>query len=746
VAPPFPIGAAEMEYVAIFMAWPYANGPLHLGHVAGNCLPADIQYRYERARGRSVLMCSGSDEHGTPITLTAEQEGVEPQEIVDRFHEVNSKALIDLGCSWGGNVDPRGIEFGGALYNRTSDYRHKEIVREIFTELLDANMLSTETMQQYCSVSEDGAVRFLPDRYVEGNCPVCSASGARGDQCDECGSTYEANELLNPRSKLDSSSAIEVRDTEHLFFRLDMFQESLLLHYEDRKGIWRPNVRSMTKNWLDMGLRPRAVTRDIEWGIELPLEGEEWGSKRVYVWFEAVQGYYTCARIWAERFASNFGHSDGNDAWERWWKVSENGVQPKHIYFMGKDNIPFHTIIWPAIIMGINAANSGGNITHVPEPGHLALEYNVPANEYLMLQGGQFSKSRRHGVWLPSFLSRFDPDTLRYYLSINMPEGHDADFRWNEYVERVNNELIGTYANFVHRVMTLTHRLPSDGGNPLSIFFVSSDFSQYSSDIQALMSAAIESMERQRFKEALRSIMGIAQLGNSILQNAAPWEYLDDQDSEEAKSALSALAYAWSMCRGLAVALRPFLPFQSDRLWAMLGEERDIDTILWDEAFSLDDLKWNSAKPNPLFQRLDLEEIIATEMAVAEEGSDSKVNESDTSSEGSGGGYIDFEDFMKVEMKTGKIISVDDHPNADKLYVITIEDAPQSSRTICAGLKGVVDASDLLGLNVVYVANLKPRKLRGVVSEGMLLAAEDDDGKVSVLTICEDLAPGSIVR
>jgi len=294
--------------------------------------------------------------------------------------------------------------------------------------------------------------------------------------------------------------------------------------------------------------------------------------------------------------------------------------------------------------------------------------------------------------------------------------------------------------------MTLTHRLPSNGDNPLTSFFDPSEYPEYSSQIQELMSAAIESMERQRFKEALRSIMGIAQLGNSILQIAAPWEHLNNQNSEEARSALSALAYTWCMCRGLAVALRPFIPFQSDRLWVMLGENTDIDTILWDEAFSFEDLNWNSANPNPLFQRLDLNEIIATEMAVAEEGTDSKVNESNTASDDTGGDYIDIEDFTKVEMKTGKITDVQDHPNADKLYVITLEDAPDSSRTICAGLKGVVDASDLLGLNVVYVANLKPRELRGVISEGMLLAAEDDDGKVSVLTICNDLAPGSIVR
>ena len=735
-----------MEYVAIFMAWPYANGPLHLGHVAGNCLPADIQYRYERARGRSVLMCSGSDEHGTPITLTAEQEGVSPQKIVDRFHEINSKALTDLGCSWGVNIDSRGVEFGGTLYNRTSDPRHKQLVREVFTQLLESDLLSSEIMQQYCSISDDGAVRFLPDRYVEGDCPVCSSSGARGDQCDECGSTYEANELVNPRSKLNPKASIEIRDTEHLFFRLDLFQNSLEAHYDERKGTWRPNVRAMTKNWLDMGLRPRAVTRDIEWGIELPLEGEEWDSKRVYVWFEAVQGYYTCARIWAEEHAAKAEHPDGNDAWGRWWKISEDGQEPKHIYFMGKDNIPFHTIIWPAIIMGMNAANSDGTITHLPTPGHLALENNVPANEYLMLQGGQFSKSRRHAVWLPSFLSRFDPDTLRYYLSINMPEGHDTDFRWDEFVDRVNNELIGTYANFVHRVMTLAHRLPSEGGNPLSSFFDPTEYQEYSSNVQELMNEAIQSMERQRFKEALRSIMSIAQSGNSILQTAAPWEHLEDPDSDEARASLSALAYSWSLCRGLAVALRPFMPFQSDRLWKMLGEDDDIDTILWDESFTYADLNWNSDKPNHLFRRLDLDDILATELALAEDESNSKVNESDTVPGDSGDGYIEFEDFKKVEMRTGRISSVEDHPNADKLFVITIEDGPGTSRTVCAGLKGIIDASDLLGLNVVYVANLKPRKLRGVLSEGMLLAAEDEDGKVSVLTMNDDISPGSIVR
>lgn len=732
---------AESEHVAIFMAWPYANGPLHLGHVAGNSLPADIQYKYERARGRKVLMCSGSDEHGTPITLTAEQEGISPQEVVDRFHEINTKSLADLGCSWIENIDSRGIEYGGALYNRTSDHLHKKIVREVFTDLLEAGYLEQTTMQQYCSVS-DGQVRFLPDRYVEGTCPICNADGARGDQCDECGATYEAHQLLNPISKLDPSANVEIRDTDHMFFRLDLFQDQLSDRYDIQSKIWKPNVRAMTKNWLDMGLRPRAVTRDIDWGISLPLEGEEWDSKRVYVWFEAVQGYYTCARIWAARFAENAGHPKGNQAWEDWWKVSPDGVVPKHIYFMGKDNIPFHTIIWPSIIMGMNSASTGKPPNSTPSPGELALESNVPANEYLMLQGGQFSKSRKHGVWLPSFLERYDPDTLRYYLSINMPEGHDSDFRWDEYVDRVNNELIGTYANFVHRVLTLAHRLPNETTNPLGQYYNQELHLDHISKVDELLQSATDSLEKQRFKEALRSIMSIAQLGNSILQESAPWNHIKSPDSSEAQESLSALAYSWLLCKGLAVTLRPFIPKQSERLWDMLGCTEDIDTVLWLDSFNSTTFSWNNSKPEPLFERLDLDSILEHELSIA----DSNVNESKPHEIDSGDGLIEFEDFIKVEMRTGKIISVEDHPNADKLFVVQIKDGPNSSRTVCAGLKGHYTASQLEGLDVVFVANLKPRKLRGVMSEGMLLAADDEDGNVRVLTPESDMPPGSLVR
>ena len=706
------------------MAWPYANGPLHLGHVAGNCLPADIQYKYERSRGRRVLMCSGSDEHGTPITVNAEERGISPQLVVDEFHDINSRALEGLGCSWINNIDSRGVEYGGALYNRTTDKRHKEIVQDIFSELYHNKMLQRQTMQQYCEISSQGKVRFLPDRYVIGICPHCGEDDARGDQCDSCGATYEANELKNPRSKTNPNAKIEIRDTDHLFYRLDLFQDDLAKHAASKQRVWKPNVRAMTQNWLNMGLRPRAVTRDIEWGIKIPLDEPEWDTKRVYVWFEAVQGYYSCSKIWAERFAQD--HPDGDNAWENWW-IKKEGQDLKHLYFMGKDNIPFHTIIWPAIIMGLNK--------NLDPSSQLHLEDNVPANEYLMLQGGQFSKSRKHGVWLPAFLERYDPDTLRYYLSINMPEGHDTDFRWEDFVERVNNELIGNYGNFIHRVMTLTHRLPNDGEeNPLLEFDNSSNHLDFYKHIEMCISEAISSMEKQRFKEALRHIMNISQYGNAYLQKSEPWKYINANNSEDRNNSLGGLAACWRACKSLAILTAPFLPFQSERLWVQLGESGKACNQLWDDASQFDEnMNWSNQKPHPLFQRLDLDEILKNEAIMAEP-------------ENEGADYIEFEDFLKVEMKTGRIVDVQDHPNADKLYVVTIEDGPDSTRTVCAGLKSYYSPEQLVGKSVVFVANLKPRKLRGIMSEGMMLAAEDESGNVTLLTTDDEIDSGSGIR
>jgi len=551
---------------------------------------------------------------------------------------------------------------------------------------------------------------------------------------------------------MNPTATIEIRDTEHFFYRLDLFQKTLENHAEMRQNVWKSNVRAMTKQWLDMGLRPRAVTRDLDWGIPLPLDGKEWNGKCIYVWFEAVQGYYTCAKLWAERYASS------ND-WEKWWKVSQDGSKPRHLYFLGKDNIPFHTVIWPALIMGLNHANNG--LTHsdppkLPGPGDLHLEDNVPAMEYLMLAGGQFSKSRRHAVWLPSFLERFDPDTLRYYLSINMPENHDTDFNWPDFVEKINSELIAAYGNFVHRVLTLGARLPRD--RRLDTFENLSYCRDEMEKLENIHASVTLSLERHRFKEALRSVMSAAQLGNQMLQAATPWKFINDLEGEGTEESMAKLSFGWRLSRYLAILAQPFLPFSSQRLWDAIGEGGDVSLINWNSAIDWSvDYKWNEAEPKPLFQRLDLDEIISQEKSLADE--DGKIN-TDPGHNVKGGKkknkevkkmpegttYLDFDKFMEVELKVGKITNVSDHENADKLYVVSIDDGTEEGRTICAGLKDYYSQEEMLGKSVVFVANLKPRKLRGVMSEGMMLAADDGNGSVKLVTLDGEISPGSLVR
>lgn len=747
-------GMSDGDHVLICVAWPYANGPLHLGHVAGCYLPPDIHARFERAQGNRVLMVSGSDEHGTPITVTAEQEGIDPQNVVDRFHEINSKALLDLGCTWMPTIDSRGVEYGGSLFNRTTDPEHKKRVQSNFKALYDAGFFEMRTMEQYYELNPSGGGRFLPDRYIEGTCPSCGADGARGDQCDSCGATYESSELKNPISKMNPDYEVEIRETEHLFYRLDLFQDALEKHAEQRQSVWKPNVRAMTKQWLDMGLRPRAVTRDLTWGIDVPIDGEDWIGKCIYVWFEAVQGYLTCSQIWSENHAHN------SDAWESWWTNFE-GSNPRHYYFLGKDNVPFHTVIWPAIIMGLNHVRNGKNADDsidLPSKGDLHLEDNVPAMEYLMLAGGQFSKSRKHAIWLPSFLERFDPDTLRYYLSINMPEGHDTDFTWNEFVDRINNELIATYGNFVNRVMSLTARLPHNGKSPLIQFDDNGLRTEDMQFLETLHSKITDSLKRHRYKEALRFAMNAAQHGNQLLQNAAPWKHLkSDAGAEGRHESLSSLAFGWRLCRYLAIVTQPFLPFSSQKLWLMLGLQGDVSSQPWDSAMDWNqDIQITDENYEPLFKRLDLEEIVQQEQSLVEESEPSamahgvkggkKETKKMKEEKPEGITYLEFETFMEVELRVGKIVTVEDHPNADRLYVVKLDDGTNTQRTICAGIKEYYSAADLQNMTVVFVANLKPRPLRGVVSEGMMLAADDGNGAVKLVTIDGDISTGSLVR
>ena len=746
------------EHVLICVAWPYANGPLHLGHVAGCYLPPDIQYRYERAKGRRVLMVSGSDEHGTPITVTAEREGIAPQDVVDRFHAVNTQALADLGCAWFEHVDRRGVEYGGALFNRTSDPAHAERVQTNVLRLEDAGLFERRSTPQFFEVHEDGG-RFLPDRYVEGTCPACGAEDARGDQCDTCGATYESVELTNPRSKMNPERRIEVRETEHLFYRLDCFQGALEDFASASSKHWKSNVRAMTKQWLDMGLRPRAVTRDLVWGIPVPFDEEDWNGKCVYVWFEAVQGYLTCAQIWAKRYAEEHGLAD--EAWKSWWCVDEAGNSPRHLYFLGKDNIPFHTVIWPAILLGLNMTGKGEATPSLPQPGDLALPHDVPAMEYLMLSGGQFSKSRKHAVWLPSFLEHHDPDTLRYYLSINMPENHDTDFTWEDFVEKVNSELIAAFGNFAHRVLTLTVKVRKAGLGALADWDVPASWAEDVTAWHTQHEAVGESLERHRFKEALRGVMNIAQQGNGVVQRAAPWVALKPDASPEVRaSSFAGLALAARMLKGIAITIQPFLPGAAQRLWAMQGQPGDVSEAPWDDAVDMDaPLVASTDDPVPLFERLDIAAILEREGQVADaqpktdqdtvgsvKGSRRSKKKETKSMEREGVTTIEFDQFMAVDLRIATVTSVEEHPNADRLWVVRLDDGTEEGRTICAGLRDIYSAEDLMGLQVVVVANLAPRKLRGVMSEGMMLAADDEAGCVRLLTVSDAISNGSRVR
>ena len=705
-------------------------------------------------------MVSGSDEHGTPITVTAETQNIEPQQVVDEFHKTNRDALIALGCAWAQSIDPRGPEYGGALFNRTSDPEHKRMVQENFSALETAGFFERKTMEQYYEVHPDGGGRFLPDRYVEGTCPACGSDGARGDQCDACGATYEAVELKNPVSKMNPSATVEIRETDHLFYRLDLFQNALEKHAQSQQGVWKSNVKAMTKQWLDMGLRPRAVTRDLEWGIPVPMKGDEWVGKCVYVWFEAVQGYSTCARIWAARNAPEL--PDGADMWKRWWNVSEAGTVPRHLYFLGKDNIPFHTVIWPALLLGLNHVNKGKSADEpvsLPGPGEFALESNVPAMEYLMLAGGQFSKSRKHAIWLPSFLERYPADTLRYYLSAQMPEEKDSDFTWQEFVAKVNNVLNANYGNFVHRVLTLGARLPHDEHkSPFAPYDAHPSTNDHKAAVEQAFADITTSLKAHRYKDALNSIMAVSQLGNQILQTAAPWKHLK-QPQEGYESSLGQLAFCWRIARFLSITTQPFMPNSAQQLWVNLGNESAVSECMWSSAIDWSaPLTWREETPTPLFEKLDIDEIMASEQGLVESDDTEtssvhgikggKKNDGGTKlkEKTEGVTYLDFETFMEVNLRVGRITSVADHPNADKLYVVQLDDGTAEGRTICAGLKEHYTPEEMEGKSVVFVENLKPRPLRGITSEGMMLAADDGAGCVKLITVDGDVSPGSQVR
>jgi methionyl-tRNA synthetase len=517
--------------IGVFVAWPYANGPLHLGHIAGAYLTADIFARYHRLVGNDVLMVSGSDSHGTPVTVTADEEGITAREVFERSHALFLEAWQKLGISFD-------------LFTHTDTENHWAIAQDFFLRLRQKKFLYQATEKQvYC---EDDA-RFLPDRYINGECPHCHFPRARGDQCDNCGRVLDATELINPKCKLakpGETHKLVVRESEHFYLDLPKFEKRLLDYLSDKDSYWKSNVLAFVRNWLQAGLQGRAITRDLDWGITLPIPGYE--SKRIYVWFEAVIGYYSASVEWAKNRGTP-------DKWKEWWTKSEN---VRGYYFVGKDNIPFHTIIWPAMLLGYDE--------------NLPLPYDVPANEFLTLEGRKFSKSEHWAVWINDYLKAYDPDPLRYLLSANMPEFADTDFTWKEFVRRNNDELIANWGNLANRVLTFTYknfdqRVPTPG-----------DLTDADRALIAKSEAAFASvgnaLERVRFKEAINLAVDVAREANVYLQVTEPWKTIKVDRTRAATS----LYVALRVIDNLKTLFYPFLPFSSNELHRQLGYDGDL--------------------------------------------------------------------------------------------------------------------------------------------------------------------------
>jgi len=544
------------ERILVAAAWPYANGYLHLGHIAGCYLPADIFARYHRLKGNQVLMVSGSDQHGTPIVLQAEKEGKTPQELTQFYHQGFLESWQRLGISFD-------------LFTTTGTANHARVTHDMFLKLREKGYIYEDTMPQpFCPRCR----RFLPDRYVEGTCPFCSSPQARGDQCDNCAKPLNPEDLIQPRCRVCGAPP-QIKQSRHFFLRLSAFSDRLLDWLKD-KTYWRQNVLNFTQRYIEEGLKDRAITRDIEWGVSVPVSG--WEDKRIYVWFEAVIGYFSASQEWAQ--------IQGQD-WHPFWTPGE----AKIYHFIGKDNIPFHTIIWPAMLMGY---------------GGLALPYDVPANEFLTIEGQKLSTSLNWAVWLPDYLERYDPDPLRYYLSANMPETGDADFSWREFWRRNNDELVATYGNLVHRVLTFTYK-HFDGAVPSP--------GELDAQSNALLRKAEDSLAavdgllgQCRFREAIRAAMGLAQEANRYLEEKSPWKAI----SQGKEAVATSLYTAISAISCLKTAFYPFLPFSSQKLHRLLGFAGEVVEAGWRMVPPPPGQRL--ARPEPLFAKLD-ERIVAEE-------------------------------------------------------------------------------------------------------------------------------------
>lgn len=585
------------EYIHVSVAWPYANGDLHVGHLAGAYLPADIFARYHRLKGNHVLMVSGSDSHGTPISVEADKRGVSAREVFERYHERFLLTQQKIGISYD-------------LFTHTDTENHHQIAQDFFVRLLEGGNLYKETQQLMYSEAEK---RFLPDRYVEGTCYICGYDSARGDQCDNCGNLMDATQLINPRSRNTPDDLLVVREAEHYFLDLGKFSEPLLAYLKAHEDTWRPNVTKFSQNFVSDGLHGRPITRDIDWGIPVPLEG--WDEKRLYVWFEAVMGYFTASIEWAK----NIGQPD---AWKKWWYNPDARIYN----FIGKDNIPFHTIIWQAELLGVDGIynENGGEFSDIP----LQLPYDVPANEFMNIEGKQFSKSRNWAIWLPDVLERYQPDAVRYYIAMTFPETADSDFAWKGFYERVNGELLATWGNLVNRMLGFAYKR-FDGKVP-EYDALTDDDKAIIARVEAGFETVGNLLERVKLREALRTAMDLARDTNVYLDKREPWKTIKADEADAARSVYTVLR----VIDNLKVLLSPFLPFSAQRVHEMLGydgqlfgelkiedyaeSERSHKALIYDGSaaigtWSKSDLQPGQTlrEPSPLYAKLEPEIIEA---------------------------------------------------------------------------------------------------------------------------------------
>lgn len=675
----------EFKRFTITAALPYANGPVHIGHLAGVYIPADIYVRYLRLRKKDVIFVCGSDEHGVPITIKARQLGVTPREIVDKYHEIIKNSFEKFGISFD-------------IYHRTTSPTHYKTASDFFRTLYDKNIFIEKTTEQYY---DPEAQQFLADRYIMGTCPRCGNDKAYGDQCEKCGTSLSPAELINPRSMLSGSTPV-LKNTTHWYLPLDQFEPFLKQWILEEHKEWKPNVYGQCKSWLDLGLQPRAVSRDLDWGIPVPVEGAR--GKVLYVWFDAPIGYISATK-------------DLTPDWEKYWKNPETRL----IHFIGKDNIVFHCIIFPAMLKA---------------EGSFILPDNVPANEFLNLEGDKISTSRNWAVWLHEYLEEFPgkEDVLRYTLCANAPETKDNDFTWKDFQARNNNELVAILGNFVNRTLVLTEKY-FKGAVPPVIALETADREVFD-QMPVIRKNLEENLENFRFRDALKEAMNLARLGNKYLADTEPWIKIKT-DPDRVSTILNV---SLQITANLSILLEPFLPFTTEKLRKFLN----VPTFEWDLLGRSDLLQpgHHIGKSALLFEKIDDEAITRQldKLAAAK-----KANEAAATGIKPAKASVSYDDFAKMDIRIGTVLHAEPVPKTDKLLKLLV-DTGIDKRTIVSGIAAWFKPEDIIGKQVTVLANLEPRTIRGITSQGMILLAEEPDGRLVLVTPEKQVLNGSDVK